>query len=211
MAEIDSIPGLTIREEKPEDLEAAGRVAREAFFNRYAPGCSEHFILHLARKAQGFEPWHSQVAIFEGQVIGQVLLVPAIIKTAGHDIPVFTLGPVCVLPACAGRGIGSTLMRTMIRTAKDHGARALFLMGDPQYYRRFGFSPASGYGIHLPGTGTGETAEYFMALPLFEGALRDTHGVFHESAVYQVDEQALAEFEKGFPPREKMRLPGQLR
>ncbi len=204
------IKGLMIREETPEDYKNTEGLVREAFFNRYAPGCNEHFIVNQVRQAQGFAPWHSLVAEYEGNLIGQCLLVPSLVKTEGREVAVFTLGPVCVLPACYHRGIGSALMQAMIKTAREQGVLALFLIGDPRYYRRFGFAPASSFGIHLPGLSMEEEAGFFMALPLQAGALEGVNGLFVESKLYEVDKAAFEAYDKGFPERKKMRLPGQL-
>ncbi len=206
----NTIPNLIIRGETPADFQVCEEVVREAFYNRYAPGCSEHLVLHQARKAPDFEPWHSLVAEYEGNIIGQVLLVPALIEGEEQEYKTFTIGPVCTLPACYHRGIGSALMRAMIQTAKEHGAQSIFLMGDPKYYHRFGFVSASKYGIHLPGMDKSEEAAFFMALPLREGALEGVSGIFMESDVYKTDEETLKEYDKRFPKRKAMKLPGQL-
>lgn len=211
MTDTKSIPGLVIREETEKERAETERVVREAFFNRYAPGCSEHLVLHQARKAEGFEPWHSLVAEYDGHIIGQVLIVPSVIKTADGEVPTYILGPVCALPACFLRGVGSALMRAMIKTAGEQGVNALFLMGDPRYYHRFGFVSASAFGIHLPGADEKEEADFFMVLPLFEGALDGVTGTFVESDVYKTEETALKAYDSAFPPRVELKLPGQLR
>ena len=166
---------------------------------------------NLARKARDFESWHSLVAEYEGHIIGQVLLVPSIIRNQNGDIPVFTLGPVCALPACHGQGVGSALIRAMIQIAKEKGVPAIFLMGDPRYYHRFGFVSSSRFGIFLPGAPQDEEADFFMTLPLYEGALDKAQGIFYEGDVYKEDEKGFREYDKAFPQREKLRLPRQLR
>lgn len=207
-----SIPGLVIRPETPIDCRQTEEVVREAFYNRYAPGCSEHFVLRLLRQAPDFEPWHSLVAEYDGRVIGQVLLSPARVKGAeGQETRVLILGPVCVMPAVFLRGVGGELMRAAIHAAKEHRERAIFLMGDPRYYRRFGFRPASGFGVFLTGNDPEDEAAYFMALPLFEGALDGVSGTFHESPLFEAGGEALEAYDNSFPPREKLKLPGQLR
>lgn len=206
-----TISGLVIRIEQPADHRSTEEVVREAFYNRYKPGCDEHLLLHLLRNSPGFEAWHSLVAEYDSHIIGQVLLSPAqVVAAQGAEHPVLCLGPVCVLPAASGRGIGSALMQAAITLARGKGERALLLLGNPAYYRRFGFLPASSLGIHLPGQDSQEEAPYFMALPLFEGALAGVQGSFHESPLFAVDPQALAAFDSSFPPRQQLKLPGQL-
>ena len=207
-----SIPGLIIREETPGDHRAVEEVTREAFWNRYAPGCNEHYLVHLLRKDPGFLPWHSLVAEYDGHVIGHVLLSPSeIALDVGGSLPVFTLGPLTVLPAISRRGIGGRLMCEAVPLAKERGANALMLTGDPKYYHRFGFISASRLGIRLHGVPPEEEAAYFMALPLYPGALDGKRGVFRFSPLFDVKEGPDFEaFDSGFPKREKLRLPGQL-
>lgn len=212
LMKVRDVPGVLIRAEEEGDRRAAEEAAREAFWNRYAPGASEHHILHLARKRPGFEKRHSLVAAYDGEVIGQALLVRSEVEGMNTDGKAFfTLGPICVLPACSGRGIGSMLMKAALLGARAFPADAVFLAGDPAYYSRFGFRPASLFGIRLPGLPPEEPAAFFMALPLYEGALEGVQGLFRENAVYEADEKALAEYDSGFPKRRKLRLPGQLR
>ncbi|RCW88705.1 GNAT family N-acetyltransferase [Paracoccus lutimaris] len=91
----------------------------------------------------------SLVAEAAGTVIGHVALSPIV-----ADIPALALAPVAVHPAMQGRGIGSALIRAAQEAFADH---AIIVLGDPDYYGRFGFAPvdlASPYaGPHLMGTG----------------------------------------------------------
>lgn len=205
-------PGILIRAEEEKDERATEEVVREAFWNRYAPGASEHYILSRARKLPGFERRHNLVAAYGEAIVGQVLLARSEVEGENTEGKAFyTLGPVSVLPACSGRGIGSMLMKAALLSSRAFPADAVFLSGDPAYYSRFGFRPASQFGIRLPGLPPAEPAAFFMALPLHEGALAGVRGLFRENAVYEVDEEALAAYDSGFPPRGKLRLPGQLR
>ncbi len=207
------IPGLLVRRERPEDYSETEALVREAFWNRYAPGCSEHYLLRLLRQSIDFEPWHSLVAEYDGKLIGQVMLSPGkVVSGEGTAYPVLTLGPVCVLPAVFLRGVGGALMRAAISAAGDHGAAAILLMGDPNYYSRFGFLPASRFGIRLPGMDPADEAAFFMALPLHEGALEGVQGLFHEAPEFVLCEgEELADYDRAFPERVKLKLPGQLR
>ncbi len=206
------IPGLSIREETSGDHRAVEEMTREAFWNRYAPGCNEHYLVHLLRKDPGFLPWHSLVAEYDGHVIGHALLSPSLIALdAGGSLEVYALGPLTVLPAVSRRGVGSSLMRGAIRLAKEHGAIALMLTGDPEYYHRFGFITASILGIRLHGLPPGDEAAYFMALPLHPGSLDGKRGSFSFSPLFDIGESPeFIAYDSGFPKREKLLLPGQL-
>ncbi|NLM87012.1 MAG: N-acetyltransferase [Clostridiales bacterium] len=204
------IQDMHIREETPADYRENEELVREAFWNRYAPGATEHYVLKLLREEAGFEAWQSLVAEYEGHLIGQVLLSPAHIKGENGKVhEVLILGPVCCMNAVACRGVGSALMRAAIQAAKDHNARAIFLMGNPAYYKRFGFVPASRFGVYLPGADRTAEAAFFMALPLYEGALSDISGTFHESPAFARTE-GFEDYDRSFPAKQKMKLPGQL-
>ena len=207
------IPGLNIREEREADHRAVEEITREAFWNRYEPGCNEHWLVHLLRQEPGFQPWHSLVAEYDGHVIGHALFSPAEIRLdAGRHHPVLVLGPLTVLPAAHHRGIGSALMRAAVKAAAEHGTTAILLTGDPAYYHRFGFVSASRFGIRLPGMSQGEEAAFFMALPLSPGALDGQAGTCVFSPLFEAGNGPDFEtYESGFPGRQKLRLPGQLK
>ena len=206
------IPGLEITLEKAEDRRAVEELTREAFFNKYAPGCDEHCLVHLLRNAPGFAPWHSMSARYRGHLIGHILLSPAALETgSGANAVVMAIGPVSVLPAVIRRGVGGCLMRFAIQSAREHGVSALFLAGDPGYYHRFGFVSASKFGIHMQGADPNDAADWLMALPLFPGALDHKAGVFAFSPVFLVSPEDAERFDAIFPKREKLVLPGQLK
>jgi putative acetyltransferase len=207
-----AIPGLLIRQEEKDETRAVEELTREAFWNRYAPGCLEHFLVHLLRKAPDFEPWHSLIALYDGAVIGHVFSSPGTIELdAGGMALVLTIGPICTLPAVFLRGIGGALMRAAIGEAKERLVRALFLTGDPKYYHRFGFLPASRFGVRYPGVPAGNEAAFFMALPLFENALDGCAGLYRASPLFEVREGPDFEaYDSSFPARKKLLLPGQL-
>lgn len=207
------IPGLEITLETAEDRRAVEELTREAFFNKYAPGCDEHYVVHLMRNAPGFAPWHSMCARYKGHLIGHILLSPAML-TSGlgkSNADVMAVGPVSVLPAVIRRGVGGCLMRFAIQSAREHGVSALFLAGDPGYYHRFGFVSASKFGIHMEGADPNDAADWLMALPLFPGALYHKAGVFAFSPVFHVSPEDAERFDESFPKRDKLVLPGQLK
>ncbi len=98
----------------------------------------------------------SLVAEAEGAVIGHVLLSPMAAPFAALG-----LAPLSVLPAHQRSGVGSALMHAAIDTARASGAAAIFLLGNPGYYQRFGFSAAAAKPFASPYAGP-----HFMALPL---------------------------------------------
>ncbi|HEY9538324.1 MAG TPA: N-acetyltransferase, partial [Kiloniellaceae bacterium] len=88
--------------------------------------------------------------------------------------PAILLGPLAVEPALQGRGIGKALVRHSLEAAQQAGHRICVVVGDPSYYRPFGFIPASGQGLSLPGP---VEPERFQVKALVPGALVGVHGV----------------------------------
>ncbi len=201
---------IILRMETPEDYRNAEALTREAFWNQYAPGCDEHYLLHLMRPAEAYVPELSFVAEVGGTLVGQIAYTRApILGDDGGAHEVLTFGPLSVLPGHQGRGIGGALIRETVRIAKTLGFRAILIYGDPDYYSRFGFVAAETFDI---GTGDNLYAPALQALELVPGALAGLAGRFVEDAVYHVDASASRDFDGGFPPRERRDdLPSQAR
>jgi putative acetyltransferase len=119
----------------------------------------------------------SLVALEEGEVVGHVLFSPVAIRPEGlgEDFAAVGMGPVAVLPGRQRQGIGSRLIRAGLEEIRQQGHTAVVVLGDPHYYSRFGFEPASRYGIRFEDPNV--PAEDFMALELRRGALQDHSGV----------------------------------
>ncbi len=188
-----------LRLEQPADYRNVEELTREAFWNHHVPGCNEHYLLHIMRDCEAFIRELDVVAEIDGEIVGNIVYTKAkILGDDGISREVLSFGPVSVLPAFWAKGIGSALIEYTIARAKESGHRAILIYGDPEYYKRFGFIPAETFGI---GTADNMYAEPLQALELWEGALRGCNGRFLEDAVYDVDEDAAAEFDKTFPQK----------
>ncbi|MPM21346.1 hypothetical protein SDC9_67790 [bioreactor metagenome] len=203
-------PKLTLRRESPADYEAVEAVTREAFWNHYVPGCDEHYLMHVMRASESFLPELDYVAELSGEVVGNIVYTKAeVALDCGGVLDVLSFGPLSVLPAFQGKGIGGALVEYTLYLARSFGHRAVFIYGDPLYYSRFGFVPAETYKI---GTRDNFYAPPLQALELVPGALSDAAGRFCEDEVYSIDPEASGEFDKRFPYREKLDgLPSQAR
>jgi putative acetyltransferase len=193
--------GLTIRNEQKEDYRIVEQLVREAFWNLYVPGCSEHFVLHNLRESSDFIPELDFVAEEEGQIVGQIAYTRGIIKGKGtEDKEVITFGPVSVLPAFQRRGVGRALITHTIDLARDMGYPAICIYGDPRYYNRFGFRCGEKYEIK---TRDDRFAVALQVLELKQGALNKISGKFIESAAFAVDETGFGQYDAAFPCKEK--------
>lgn len=191
---------IELRRERPSDYRQSETVTREAFWNRFVPGCTEHYLLHILRECPAFVPELDVVAILDGRVVGNAVCLRAVIRTDdGREAEVLTLGPISVLPQHQRKGIGRRMIEYLKTQARDMGFRAMLLCGDPDYYRRQGFAPAEKWRIR---TADDMYAAALQACELYEGALPGIEGRYFEDAAYAVDEAAAARFDSGFAPKE---------
>ncbi|MBC2778710.1 GNAT family N-acetyltransferase [Parasphingopyxis marina] len=103
----------------------------------------------------------SLVALREDHCIGNLILSAMKAQADGKPFNAIALGPIGVLPECQKSGVGSALMEAAIAWARDEGYAAIFLLGDPNYYGRFGFSVEKAQPFASP-----YMSEYWQLLPL---------------------------------------------
>lgn len=200
---------LEIRLERPEEWRAVEELTREAFWNVHVPGCDEHYLVHLLRGLPSFIPELDFVAISDGQLVGNIMYSKGYIENAeGSRREVILFGPLSVLPSCQHKGIGSALIRHSAAVAKELGYGAIMIYGDPLYYGRFGFRPASDYGITPP---DGQPHPALQAWALTEEALAGASGRFYEDAAFEIEKEAAEAYDRRFPPKEKGYAPSQAR
>ena len=199
---------FTLRNETPQDHREVEELLRDAFWDLYAPGCTEHFVAHRLRQSANFVPQLDFVALQEGRVVGSILYSRAQIAGPQGSDEVLTFGPLGVLPALQRQGVGSALVRHTLPLATALHYRAVLLYGNPDYYGRFGFRNAAQFGIT---TADGANFDAFMALELTPGALAGIHGRFIEDTAFEPDEEAFLQYDAAFAPREKHVTDTQLR
>lgn len=128
---------INIRNEVPEDICLIEVVTEAAFKKAPQTSHTEQFIVNALRKADALTI--SLVAEEEGRLIGHVAISPVTISDGSENW--YGLGPISVIPECQGRGIGAMLMTRSLKRLRALGAEGCVLLGDPNYYKRFGFSP----------------------------------------------------------------------
>ena len=200
-----------IRLERKEDRAKVEELAREAFWNVYRPGCLEHYVLHVMRNAEDFVQELAYVMEKNGEIIGQNVFVKANIKSDdGKIIPILTMGPICIAPAYKRQGYGKILLDYSLDKATEFGAGALCFEGNIDFYGKSGFTYASDFGIRYHGLPEGEDASFFLCKELIPGYLDGITGEYATPQVYFVDEAEAEDFDKRFPYKEKLKLPGQI-
>ena len=202
---------FTIRLETPADHRAVENLVRESFWNVYRPGCLEHFVLHCLRNDSAFVPELDFVMEKDGRLIGQNMFMRAeIAADDGRSIPIMTMGPICITPELKRRGYGKALLDFSLEKAAEMGAGALCFEGNIAFYGKSGFRHASEFGIRYHGLPEGADASFFLCKELIPGYLDGITGEYATPQGYFVDENAAEEFDRQFPPKEKLKLPTQI-
>ena len=128
----------------------------------------------------------------------------------GRDIPIMTMGPICITPELKRKGYGKILLDYSLEKAKTLGCGAVCFEGNIDFYGKSGFTYASDFGIRYHGLPEGEDASFFLCKELIPGYLDGITGEYATPQGYFVDEAATEEFDKEFPYKEKQKLPGQI-
>lgn len=200
-----------IRLERKEDHAKVENLVRESFWNVYRPGCYEHYLLNQMRDAEDFVQELDFVLEKDGEIIGQNVFVKAKIKADdGREIPILTMGPICIAPEYKRQGYGKILLDYSLEKAAEMGAGALCFEGNIDFYGKSGFTYASAFGIRYHGLPEGEDASFFLCKELIPGYLDGITGEYATPQIYFVEEADVDAFDQKYPYKEKRKLPGQL-
>ncbi len=157
---------ITLRQERPADVEAREALLDQAFGETRARKTSQR-LREGRLPAEGL----SLIAADAKRVIGTARLWDIV---CGTGQPALLLGPVAVTADCRNRGIGAALVRRALREARRLGHGAVILVGDAPYYSRFGFAGEKAAGLKLPGP---FERHRLLALELVPGALDGAGGL----------------------------------
>jgi putative acetyltransferase len=160
---------MIIRKETHADIEAIARVTTAAFKTLPISNHTEQYIIKALRAEEVLSI--SLVAEIDGQIVGHIAFSPVTVSDGAKDW--YGLGPISVLPGYQRQGIGKALVNEGLSLLKEMGGQGCALVGDPDYYKRFGFHnfPELIY--------EGVPQEFFLALPFTEKVPRGIM-VFHE-------------------------------
>lgn len=154
---------IRVRAETPDDYRAIDVVHLSAF-----EGEAEAQLVAELRKSPLFIPDLSLVAELNGRIVGHVVLTRVDLLHEGEHREILALGPMSVVPSQSHRGIGSALIDAAVARARQLCFSAIVVAGHPDYYLRFGFKPASEWGL---GCNLDVPEDALTAMALDEGAL----------------------------------------
>jgi putative acetyltransferase len=161
---------MIIRRERAADIDAIFAVTEAAFKNHPISNHTEQYIVNALREAKALSL--SLVAEVDGQVVGHIAFSPVTISDGTDNW--YGIGPVSVLPEFQKKGCGKALINEGLARLKASGAQGCVLVGDPNYYKRFGFK-------NLPElTLAGVPPENFLGLPFGENIPHGTV-IFHQA------------------------------
>ena len=200
-----------IRPELESDFRNVENLIRESFWNVYRPGCSEHYVMHVLRSDPAFVKELDFVMEKDGVLIGQNMFMKTVINAdSGSDVDVLTMGPICITPDLKRKGYGKYLLDFCLEKATELGYGAVLFEGNIGFYGNCGFTYASEFGIRYHDLPEGADSSFFLCRELIPGYLKGITGVYQTPKGYYVDDSDVEAFDKAFPPKKKLKLPGQI-
>ena len=200
-----------IRLERKEDYGEVEKLVREAFWNVYRPGCSEHYVIHVLRDDPAFVDKLDFVMEKNDRIIGQNMFMKTVIDADdGREISVLTMGPICITPELKRKGYGKALLDYSLEKAAKLGFGAVLFEGNIMFYGKSGFDYARNFGIRYHDLPEGEDDSFFLCKELIPGYLDSVTGIYRTPQGYYVKDSDVEEFDKRFPAKERLKLPGQI-
>lgn len=164
---------MLIRPEKPEEFPDLYDFVKTAFVTAKVSNGEEQDFVNVLREGVNYIPSLALVAEENGRIVGHIMFTRTYLSTSDGRFEGLLLAPLAVVLDQRDKGIGTALIQEGLERAKKAGYTSVFLVGDPDYYARFGFRPAASYGIkhndEIP-------EKYVMALELVPDALLETNG-----------------------------------
>ena len=170
---------MKIRQERADDYSEVYELVKKSFATSSHSDGTEADYLNEVRGRDTFIPELSLVVENEdGMIVGQIVLYKTDIHSPERKYTELLLSPICVHPDFFCQGIARKMMEEAFRIAKDMGFSIVFLCGNPDFYRKFGFRPTYEYRVfHIHDES--KRAEWCMALELTVGALSNINGTIN--------------------------------
>ena len=205
---------MMIRLEQPQDYREVENLTREAFWNVYRPGCTEHYVLNQYRNIPDFIQELDFVMEEDGKIIGHIMFSKAeLVLDDGSRKPSWTFGPISIHPDYKRKGYGLKLLNYALDKAREIGIGFLCMEGNIEFYKHAGFDLASKLKIHYHAEPHEAEVPYFLAQELIPGWLNGVEATYCPPKGYFVADEhpeAFEAYEATFPKKEKLHLPGQL-
>ena len=165
---------MKIRQTQERDHAAIYELVRAAFATAKVSDGTEQEFVRALRRRDTYRPELELAAEENGQLIGHILLTELPVPGAPENLRALMVAPLCVRLENRSRGLGGRLLQEGGRRAAELGYSALFLVGDPDYYGRYGFQNAVSLGFV---NASGVPDQFLLARGLSPDALRDAGGM----------------------------------
>lgn len=132
---------------KPHEIDEVDTLIRTAFLTAPVTDGSEQDMVKRLRSSTGYLPEQELIAL-DDRIVGHILTTRIVIDSTAGPVNALEVAPLCVASDHRCRGIGTLLMEEALNRGRAAGFPAVFLVGDPRYYARFGFRPVAELGIH---------------------------------------------------------------
>ncbi|MCR5027286.1 MAG: N-acetyltransferase [Methanobrevibacter sp.] len=201
---------MIIRLESENDHSEVENLVRNSFWNIYRPGAYEHLIVHNLRNHPSFIKELAYVIEKDEKIIAHINYSKGEITFDNEKSKnAIVLGPVSVDKNCQNQGYGTELINYTLDLISETDIDYIFVVGDENYYSRFGFESASAYNLFLEGTDTDEENPFFM-IKIFNDEINLKKGIFSNPDVFNVNQKDVDEFDKKFQYKEKITHENQL-
>lgn len=198
---------LTIRREAAADRQTVEDVTRRAFYNIYAPGCVEHYLVRTMRDHPDFIHELDFVAELDGRVIGNVMYTKATLTGEDGTVKdILTFGPVSIAPEHQRKGYGKRLLEHSFRRAAELGWDVIVIFSSPANYVGLGFKSCKKFNIC---TENGRFPSAMMGKELKAGALDGRRWVYRDSPIMSIDEDQARRYDDTLEPMAKEFRPSQ--
>lgn len=201
---------MKIRLEEEKDYLEVKNLVRDSFWNVYRPGAWEHYIVHNLRDDPSFVKELAYVIEKDGKIIGHINYSYGTISDDNEKLDGLVLGPISISEDCQNQGYGTKLINYTLKLVEDKDIPFIFVIGDENYYQKFGFESASKYNLFLEGTSHDEECPFFMVKIFSRNEIDFKDAIFSNPEVFDVDENDVAEFDKKFEYKQKKVHEGQL-
>ncbi|WP_455683856.1 GNAT family N-acetyltransferase [Thomasclavelia sp.] len=192
---------IIIRNETQADHKIVEKITREAFYNLYVPGGSEHYIVHIMREHRDFIPELDFVIELDGQIIGNIMYTKAkLVDENGNEKSILTFGPVCIAPKYQRMGYGKILIEYSFKRAVELGYDVIVIFGSPANYVSLGFKSSKKYNVCIE---NGKYPAAMMVKELVPGILDGRKWIYYDSPVMQVTEEEVQKYDDTLEKMEK--------
>ena len=204
------LENVIIRRETEADYRAVEELTREAFWNVYVPGASEHYYVHTMRSHPDFIPELAFVLELDGEIIGNIMYTKAWLEDeSGNRREILSFGPICVAPKYQRMKLGKLLIEHSFAAAREMGYDVNINFGNPGNYMSRGFVSCKKKNVSFVQEGNFPTA--LLVCELVPGVLDGNKWMYIPSTAADCcdDTCAVEAFDATFPKKEKEWRPSQ--